>query len=117
MVDGTTKSVAVNIAPQAASLMIDDTGAVFDGGNLNLTGVLLGNTGASAITIDKVVVSWTGLVANRLTKVFVPDITQIWSGSKASGTTTDVTNVNLNAGATGVTTKFRFNGNMGGAGS
>lgn len=116
LVDGTTKSATVHLAGQSDNLTIDRTGAVFDAGNLNLTGVLLGNNGASAITIDKVVVSWTGVPGNRrLSDVFIPDTTNVFSGNKASGAETDITDVNLNAGVSGVTTKFRFNNDMGGA--
>lgn len=82
------------------------------GGNRDLLGVTLQNTGSSAITIATMTVSWTNAFLAQ--QVLISGSTR-WSGSAASGSVLNLTDTPIAAGATVPLTRMRFSGNMTGA--
>jgi hypothetical protein len=115
-----TKLLVPSATTQASYLMIDMTGSHLTGGSFNqLQGITVQDASTSAITIDKITLSWTP-DANTINAIQINGST-VWSstgpgtptGSQSSGTALDISNVVLSpgAGATNIN-YFQFSGAM-----
>ena len=107
---------------QADDLAVNISGAELRAGGQQLRGITLSNIGPGPITILTVSVSWD-LSGKLIEDVRIPEGTRVWgyngpglpSGRQSSGVILDIQDVVLPAGATGVTTRFTFQGAMTGA--
>lgn len=105
-------------ATQATQVTFNVSGAVFSGGK-QLRNVFFTNNGSAAVTIDKLAFTWTN--GTQLDQVFM-DTSKVWSstgpgtpaGSVYTGTTLDIANFVLSAGATAELNKGQFSGQMAG---
>lgn len=97
----------------ASSLIIDARAASLASGNRNLQGIVLTNSSASPITIDRMIITWTG-TSRTLQNIVINGIT-VWSGSvTTSPANVNITNFTLNAGASYPLTRIRWSGSMNG---
>ncbi|MBL1434245.1 hypothetical protein COB87_001585 [Candidatus Wolfebacteria bacterium] len=103
---------------QADDLSVDISSAnIGGGGNKELQGVTVENTGASPITIDTIVLTWAN---GKLIQEIKIDNTRVWkhnnegdpNGKQPTGTEIDVVDHVIASGVTDTVDKFKFNGNM-----
>lgn len=101
----------------ARSLLIGSTGTFLSNSNRNIEGVSLQNTGVSDIVIDQLTVSWTGVtVGVNITEVQIGGRAVEWTGSQGSGSTLNITDFTLPAGASiSLVDYLQFDGDMSGA--
>lgn len=85
--------------------------------NREIRGMTLENTDSTnAITIDRMVVAWTGVAGTIRMQDIRINGTTVWSGSVSSGTEVDITNVALAPGASSIDiNRVRFSSGMGAA--
>lgn len=103
-------------ATEAASVSFNVSGAVFSGGK-QLRQVYFTNNSSKAVTIDKLMFTWDN--GTQMDQVFM-DTSKVWStsgpgtpaGSITTGTTLDIQNFVLGAGATAELNKGQFSGPM-----
>lgn len=95
---------------QADSLLVDTTGAnIGGGGDRNLRGITLENTGGSTITITSIDITWD--VAQNVQQVRISG-SNLWSGSESSPASLDITDHVMNSSDTDNINRFRFAGDM-----
>jgi len=106
---------------QSEGLVINTAGANLGGGNKELRGITLENTGGTDIVIDKITVTWNN--ANLIEEIKI-DNTKVWSkngpgaptGKQPSGTELNIQDFTLAQGSGVIDIdKFKFDGNMTGA--
>ncbi|MBI2341140.1 MAG: hypothetical protein HYU98_00190, partial [Deltaproteobacteria bacterium] len=111
MGDGSTQTAEFSekfcLVPNTSAATIGGTGGV------DLLGITINNqcTARSIIWITTVA-SWTPTSPTRNLTSIVVDGSSVFSGSMASGGTTNNSNVTLTAGQTRAITRFRFSGDM-----
>lgn len=106
------------VAAQSAQVTFDISGANFSGGK-QLRHVYFTNTGSAAVTVDKIMFTWTN--GAQFDQLFM-DTSKVWSstgpgtpsGSILTGTTIDIQNFVLAAGATAEINKGQFSLQMNG---
>ena len=103
---------------QADNLTVDISGAsIGGGGNKELQGVTVENTGTVSITIDKITLTWTN---GQLIEEIKIDNTRVWKhnnegapdGRQPTGTEIDIVDYIIANGVTDTVNKFKFDGNM-----
>ncbi|MEE8131914.1 MAG: hypothetical protein V3T98_02620 [Candidatus Paceibacterota bacterium] len=103
---------------QADKLVIDTSGAnIGGGGNKELRGIMVENTGSGDIAIDKITLTWTN---GKLIEEIKIEGARIWKhnnegspdGKQPTGTELDVVDYTILSGNTDTFDKFKFNGNM-----
>jgi type II secretory pathway pseudopilin PulG len=98
-----SQSVELNSQFNQARGLLMDAGDVFlTTGNKHIENTFLEDTGVSNITIDKMIVTWTGGTGGSVLQNIKINGSTVWSGSVTSGTLLDITNVTLIAGADAV---------------
>jgi len=99
-------------AGAASGLVIDARTSSLASGNRNLVGITLSNSSASAITIDRMIITWTG---NRTLQNIVINGITVWSGNIAtSPANVNIANFTLSAGTSYPLTRIRWSGSMNG---
>ena len=82
-----------------ANIVVDVTNISLQNGNKDVVGITIENTGGQDITIDKILVSWTGGASGNKLKTITINGTDVWTGTASSGTDNDITDFVLTAGA------------------
>lgn len=101
------------IGDDASSLIIDATGSYLASSNRDVRGVTLTNSSLSTITIDRIIVTWTGY-SRTLTNIRINN-SNVWNSSDSSSPADcNITNTNIYAGATANLTRVRWNSSMSG---
>ena len=105
MIDDSTKYLLVKPgeAPslnQANSLAVDLSSVHLDpADSTKVIGIIIENTGASDIVIDKMIVSWTGKAkGNKIQEITIGG-NSLWTGNADSGVLLDISNFTLSSGA------------------
>ncbi|MBD3330436.1 hypothetical protein GF354_02795 [Candidatus Peregrinibacteria bacterium] len=81
-------------------LTINSDSAYLDLDNKVIAGISIENTHSSAdLTIDLITVSWTGGTNGSKIEEIVIDTQTVWSGTKSSGTTLDISDITLTSGS------------------
>jgi len=121
LTDVETRTVVVSAAPAQSDSFTVNVGSanIAGGGDKEIKGLTIENTGASTITIDTITVTWSN---GQLIEEIKIDNTRIWkhnnegspSGRQSTGTEIDVVDFALSSGATVDVTKIKFNGDMSG---
>jgi prepilin-type N-terminal cleavage/methylation domain-containing protein len=103
---------------QADDLTVDISGAnIGGGGNKELRGITVENTGTGSVTIDKITLTWTN---GQLIEEIKIDNVRVWKhnneglpdGRQPTGTEIDIVDHIIASGVTDTVNKFKFNGNM-----
>lgn len=99
------------VPTQANDLVVTTSGISVGGaGNRDVLGMTLSNIGTASIVIDKITVSPS--TSRTLTQILIGGST-VWSGSSATPTTADITDVTLTAGQSNLpVNRFRFNASV-----
>lgn len=101
---------------EARSLLMNAASALLSQNGRRLTNTTLQNFATNTITIDKMRVSWTGVPSSRRMNEIVINGSSVWSGSVASSTIVDITNVILPNSVSPIPIdRIVFNGSMVGA--
>lgn len=96
---------------QADLLDVNTASADLVGGNRNIVGITVENTGAGCgdIVIDIVTTSWAPTNGNpRMVSVLIDGVS-VWSGNVTTGTAVNINDTSLPEGGTVQTTEYRFN--------
>lgn len=99
----------------ASSLLVNGTNALLLNPYLDITGITLGNSSSSALTIDKMKVSWSNVTGTpTLNQVRINNI-DVWTGTTASGSEINITDIAVPAGSGTIPVNYvRFSGSMAG---
>ena len=98
---------------QGRGLLMDAGDVLLTTGNKKIENTFLQNTGDVDITIDKMMLTWTGGDTGSTLQTIRINGSNVWSGSAGSGTVLDITNITLVVGADPVSIDyFDFSGNM-----
>lgn len=106
-------SFSVSTAGSAASsLTVDATGSTLASSNRNLVGITLANSSsASAITIDRMIVTWTG--SSRTLQNIRINNSNVWNTNVSSSPADlDITDTAIAVGDTANLTRVRWNSSM-----
>ena len=109
----TVSTVLSDTGGAASALVIDATHSYVGGtSQRDLLGITLRNNSASAITINRAIVTWNN--TRRMSQILINGTTN-WSGSTSTPATVNfTTNATINAGSTVPLTRIRWSGNMSG---
>ena len=95
----------------SASLVVDATGAALGNNNRRLLGVHIRNSSASAIIIDRMIVTWS--ISNRTMSQIQINGSTVWSGSATSSpANVNINNTTIPANTTRNIDLVQFDGNM-----
>lgn len=98
----------------ADNLITDATGSYLASGNQNLQGITIRNTSGSAITIDRMIIDWSGPNNSNLQSIVINGVT-VWSGSvKGPPVNLDISNFTLSPSTTYPVTYLYWSGAMNG---
>lgn len=89
------------ILTEAEYLVVDTSAADLTGGNRDVVGITLQNTDTSgSITIEEIIVSWSGVPSNRRLFRIEIDGSLVWLGFNTSPVTANITDVTIPANTT-----------------
>jgi hypothetical protein len=92
-------------------LVVDATGAALGNNNRRLLGLHISNSSASAVTIDRMIVTWS--ISNRTMSQIQINGSAVWSGSaNSSPADVNITNATIPANTTRNIDLIQFNNNM-----
>lgn len=95
----------------SASLVVDATGAALGNNNRRLLGLHISNSSASAITIDRMIVTWS--ISNRTMSQIRINGNDVWMGSAIfSPADVNITNTTIPANTTRNIDLIQFNSTM-----
>ena len=95
----------------AASLVVDATGAYLGNNNRRLLGVTIRNSSSSAITINRMIVTWS--ISNRTMSLIRINGFNVWTGSaNSSPADVNITNTTIPANTTRSINLIQFNSTM-----
>jgi prepilin-type N-terminal cleavage/methylation domain-containing protein len=101
---------------ESRKLLIDATAASLANSARNIEGIKLENTGSSAVTIDKMSVSWIGGASGSQLQTIIINGSNVWNGTAASNSINDITNVAVAANSSAIPlTRLIFSGAMDGS--
>lgn len=101
---------------ESNSLQIDISGLSLAGGDTQITGITLENTGSSNIVIDKMIVTWASRHSSHQIEEIEINGGSKWTGGESSGTELDITDFTFVSGAGAYDIdKIEFNESMHGA--
>ncbi len=119
---GTTVAIDANNAfritssgsgTQASALIVNATASALASSSRNLTGITLQNTSASPITIDRMIVTWSG--STRTMQDIIINGVTVWNtGTSTTPANVDITNTAIPASTTRPLTRIRWNSSMAG---
>ena len=97
----------------ASALIIDATGSYLAGSNRNVQGVTLTNSSGATITINRIIVTWSG--GSRTLQNIRIDNSNVWNTDVSSSPANcNITNTDISAGSTADLTRVRWNNSMAG---
>jgi hypothetical protein len=119
---GTTVAIDANNAfritssssgTQASALVVNATASALTSSSRNLTGITLQNTSGSSITIDCMIVTWSG--STRTMQDIIINGVTVWNvGTSTTPANVDITNTAISASSTLPLTRVRWNSSMAG---
>jgi len=109
-----SQSVELNsLFNQARGLLMDAGDVLLTTGNKHIENAFLLNSGTDTITIDKMMLTWTGGEAGSVLQTIRINGSTVWSGTANSGDLLDIANVALVSGADAIPIDyFDFSKNM-----
>ena len=117
MSDGTVASATIKLAAavQANSLSVNTSGAYYSNSNTRLNGITISNTGASAISWNYSIISWTPLSPSRtMSRIRVSNNNIYNNPAVSSGVQVNNSDVSLSSGQTRPIDYILFNSSMSG---